>query len=113
MFVCPTEPTVALTLCQVCGYIYNCVRYPYADYILTDNTYIYCDIHTYTHTIHALFYVHAYMHAPIKVGRGLWGAVADATTCPIGWDGAWVRVDKRGLGLGPHPAARGERFRDL
>ncbi len=35
------------------------------------------------------------------------------TTSPIGWDGAWVWVDKRGFGLGPHPAAWGGLFRDL
>ena len=35
------------------------------------------------------------------------------TTSPIGWDAAWHLVYKRGFGLGPHPAARGGRFRDL
>jgi hypothetical protein len=48
------------------------------------------------------------MHVPITVGRGLWGAVADAEglreryNFPIGWDGAWDRVEnlKRGSGLG-------------
>ncbi len=55
-----------------------------------------------------------YVCAPITVGRGLWGAVADAVCLReryyfpnrLGW-GLGVQVDKRGFGLGPHPAARG------
>jgi hypothetical protein len=85
--------------------------------ILVTNTYSYrqyIHIHTYTYTYQQ--YMHntdTYMHAPITVGRVFWGAVADAVglreryNFPIGCDGAWDRVDKRGSGLGPHPTARG------
>ncbi len=47
---------------------------------------------------------------------GLWQTLyvsGSEETSPIGWDGAWDRVDKLGSGLGLHPAVRGGRFRDL
>ena len=47
---------------------------------------------------------------------GLWQTLyvsGSDITFPIGCDGAWVWVNKRGFGLGPLPAAWGGRFRDL
>ena len=45
--VCPTEPTVALTLWQVWGYICHCERYIHIQTIHT-YTYSYIQIHAYT-----------------------------------------------------------------
>jgi hypothetical protein len=47
---------------------------------------------------------------------GLWQTLyvsGSDETSPIGWDGAWDRVDKLGSGLASYPAVRGGRFRDL
>ena len=47
---------------------------------------------------------------------GLWQTLyvsGDDETSPIGWGGAWDRVDKLGSGLEHHAAVRGGRFRDL
>ena len=47
---------------------------------------------------------------------GLWQTLyvsGSDITFPIGCDGAWVWVNKRGFGLGPLPAAWGGWFRDL
>ena len=65
----------------------------------TDNTYIYVHIHT-IHAIHA--HTGTYMHAPITVGRGLWGAVADAVCLR----GRRNFPNRLGWGLGPGWQAR-------
>jgi hypothetical protein len=59
--VCPTEPTVALTLWQVCGYIYHCQRYIHIQTIHT-YTYIYIQIYAYT-------CIYRHIHACANHGR--------------------------------------------
>ena len=67
-------------------------------------------------------YMHIHAHSCMLQSRsggvfgGLWHTLyvsGSDTTSPMGWDGARVRVDKRGFCLGTHPAAQGGRFRDL
>ena len=67
-------------------------------------------------------YMHIQAHTCMRQSRsggvfgGLWQTQyvsGSNTTAPIGWDADWDLVYKRGFGLGPHPAARGGRFRDL
>ena len=67
-------------------------------------------------------YMHIQAHTCMRQSRsegvfgGLWQTLyvsGDDETSPIGWGGAWDRVDKLGSGLEHHAAVRGGRFRDL
>ena len=91
----PTEPTVALTHGEIWGYLFPLVKYTHIQ-----------TIHTYTHIYIQYMQIHAhtgtYMHAPITVGRGLWGAVADAVCLRERRN----FPNRLGWGLGPGRQAR-------
>ena len=95
MSVSPTEPTVALTLGEIWGYLFPLVKYTHIQ-----------TIHTYTYIYMQYMQIHAhtgtYMHAPITVGRGLWGAVADAVCLRERRN----FPNRLGWGLGPGRQAR-------
>jgi hypothetical protein len=77
-------------------------------YTIVKDTYTYrqyIHIHTYTYRyMHIHAYTDTYMHVPITVGRGLWGAVADALCLR-----KWYNFPNRlwwGLGLGQQARIR-------
>ena len=101
-----TEPTLALTLHEILGYLFPVVKYTHIQ-----------TIHTYTYIyIQYMQYMHIQAHTCMRQSRsegvfgGLWQTLyvsGDDETSPIGWGGAWDRVDKLGSGLEHHAAVRG------
>ena len=93
-----TEPTLALTLHEILVYLFPEIKYTHIQ-----------TIHTYTYIyIQYMQYMHIQAHTCMRQSRsegvfgGLWQTLyvsGDDETSPIGWGGAWDRVDKLGSGL--------------